>query len=48
MALDRQTVATFQDALRHSELFADVKLMNATRRDGVGPELYDYEVHCEL
>jgi len=48
MALDRQTVATFQDALRQSELFADVKLMNATRRDGVGPELFDYEVHCEL
>ncbi len=48
LALDRQTVITFQEALRQSELFADVRLMNSTRRDGAGPELYDYEVHCEL
>ena len=48
VSLDSPTVAEFQDGLLRSGLFADVKLVKSNKRDGLGPELCDYEVRCEL
>jgi hypothetical protein len=48
VALDSPAVAEFHDGLVRSGLFADVKLIKSNERTGMGPELYDYEVRCEL
>lgn len=48
VALDSPTVAEFHDGLLRSGLFADVKLIKSNERTGDGPELFDYEVRCEL
>lgn len=48
VALDSPTVAEFHDGLLRSGLFADVKLIKSNERTGLGAELYDYEVRCEL
>jgi len=48
VALDSPTVAEFHDGLLRSGLFADVKLIKSNERTGLGPELFDYEVRCEL
>ncbi len=47
VALDSPTVAEFHDSLMRSGLFADVKLIKSQEREH-NPELYDYEVRCEL
>jgi len=45
----RPTVAEFHEGLMRSGLFADVKLLiKSNEHDQLGPELYDYEVRCEL
>lgn len=48
VALDSPTVAEFNDGLLRSGLFADVKLIKSNERTEVGPEMFDYEVRCEL
>jgi len=49
VALDSPTVAEFHEGLMRSGLFADVKLLiKSNEHDQLGPELYDYEVRCEL
>jgi hypothetical protein len=48
VALDSPTVAEFHDGLMRSGLFADVKLIKSNERTQLGPELFDYEVRCEL
>lgn len=52
VALDSPTVAEFHDGLLRSGLFADVKLIKSNERTGLGaglaPELFEYEVRCEL
>ena len=47
VALDSPAVAEFHDSLMRSGLFADVKLIKSQEREH-HPELYDYEVRCEL
>lgn len=48
VALDSPTVAEFNDGLMRSGLFADVKLIKSNERAELGPEMFDYEVRCEL
>ena len=48
VALDSPTVAEFHDGLIRSGRFADVKLIKSNERNQLGPELFDYEVRCEL
>lgn len=48
VALDSPTVAEFNDGLMRSGLFADVKLIKSNERAAMGPEMFDYEVRCEL
>jgi hypothetical protein len=48
VALDSPTVAEFNDGLMRSGLFADVKLIKSNERVELGPEMFDYEVRCEL
>lgn len=48
VALDSPTVAEFNDGLLRSGLFADVKLIKSNERAQAGPEMFDYEVRCEL
>ena len=48
VALDSPTVAEFHEGLIRSGLFADVKLIKSNDRNQLGPELFDYEVRCEL
>lgn len=48
VALDSPTVAEFNDGLMRSGLFADVKLIKSNERAQAGPEMFDYEVRCEL
>jgi len=48
VALDSPAVAGFEQELMRSGLFADVKLIKSNERNQLGPELFDYEVRCEL
>lgn len=48
VALDSPAVAGFEQELMRSGLFADVKLIKSNERGQLGPELFDYEVRCEL
>jgi Tfp pilus assembly protein PilN len=48
VALDSPSVAGFEQELMRSGLFADVKLIKSVERNQLGPELFDYEVRCEL
>lgn len=48
VALDSPTVAEFLEGLTRSGRFSEVKLVRSKERGQSSPELFDYEILCEL